>query len=79
MCWRSQHGAKAERKKVGKEIHYRIFEQDKAVSVQELAEKLTPIIKALDAEGKKTAVTTIPFEVRCIAARLQKLLDEWAQ
>jgi hypothetical protein len=56
MCRRSQHGAKAERKKVGKEIHYRIFEQDKAVSVQELAEKLTPIIKALDAEGKKTAI-----------------------
>ena len=33
MCWRPQHGAKAERKTVGSEIHYRIFKQDKSVSV----------------------------------------------
>ena len=53
MCWRPQHGAKAERKKVGNEIHYRIFNQDKTVSVDELTEKLTPIIDGLIAEGKK--------------------------
>jgi hypothetical protein len=32
MCWRPAHGAKAERKKVGTQIHYRIFKQDKKVS-----------------------------------------------
>jgi|SoiMethySBSTD1v2_1073268.scaffolds.fasta_scaffold4475390_2 hypothetical protein len=79
MCWRSSYGAKAEWKKVGKERHYRIFMQQKSVSVDELTEKLTPIIKGLDAEGRKTAVTTIPAEVRMLAAKLKKLLDEWAE
>src|SRR5262249_17277689 len=53
MCWRLQHGAKAERKKVGNEIHYRIFKQDKSVSVEELTTKLRPIVEGLKAEGRK--------------------------
>src|SRR5690349_24910271 len=51
MCWRPAHGAKAERKKVGNEIHYRIFKQDKSVSVGELTTKLRPIVEGLKAEG----------------------------
>jgi hypothetical protein len=54
MCWRPQHGAKAERKKVGDQIHYRIFKQDKKVSVEELTTKLRPIVEGLKVEGKKT-------------------------
>ena len=79
LCSRPAYGARAERKRVGTETHYRIFKQDKTVSVDELTQKLAPIIEALDAEGRKTAVTTIPAEVRCLAARLKKLLDDWAE
>ena len=49
MCWRPQHGAKAERKRVGKEIQYRIFKQDKTVNVEELITKLRPIVEGLKA------------------------------
>jgi transcriptional regulator with XRE-family HTH domain len=79
MCARPAYGAKAEFKKVGKEKHYRFFKQDKTVSLDELTEKLAPLIQRLEAEGKKSAVTTIPAEVRMIAALLQRLLDEWAE
>jgi len=73
------HNTKAEKKKVGKEFHYRIFKLERSISLDELIEKLTPIIKALDAEGRKTSVTTIPGEVRNQAIRLKKLLDEWTE
>jgi hypothetical protein len=79
MCWRPQHGAKAERKKVGKEIHYRIFKQDKTVSVEELTTKLRPIVEGLKAEGKKNMATMVPAEVAMLAARLERLLNEWAE
>jgi hypothetical protein len=42
MCWRPSYGAKAEWKRVGTERHYRIFNQDKTVSVPELTTKLRP-------------------------------------
>jgi hypothetical protein len=73
------HGAHAERKKVGTDWHYRIFKQDRLVAVDELVTKLTPIIEALEAEGKKSAVTTIPAEVRMLAVKLKRILNEWAE
>jgi trehalose-6-phosphatase len=79
MCWRAQHGAKAERKKVGNQIHYRIFKQDKSVSVEELTTKLRPIVEGLKAEGKKNMATMVPAEVAMLAARLERLLNEWAE
>jgi hypothetical protein len=80
LCWRRlQHGAKAERKKIGNEIHYRIFKQDKAVSVEELTTKLRPIVEGLKAEGKKNMATMVPAEVAMLAARLERLLNEWAE
>jgi hypothetical protein len=79
MCWRPAHGAKAQRKKVGNEIHYRIFKQDKAVSAQELTTKLRPIVEGLKAEGKKNMATMVPAEVAMLAARLERLLNEWAE
>jgi hypothetical protein len=79
MCWRPQHGAKAERKKVGDQIYYRIFKQDKKVSVEELIEKLAPIIKELKAEGKKNMATMSPATVAHLAGKLSNLLDEWAR
>jgi len=79
MCWRPAHGAKAERKKVGGQIHYRIFKQDKKVSVEELTAKLRPIVEGLKAEGKKNMATMVPAEVAMLAARLERLLNEWAE
>jgi hypothetical protein len=74
-----KHRAKVETKKVGKEIHYRIFEKDKTVSVQELTTKLSPIIDGLIAEGKKNMATMVPATVAMLAAKLKRLLDEWAE
>src|SRR5262245_17584012 len=79
MCWRPQHGAKAERKKVGDQIHYRIFKQDKKVSVEELTTKLRPIVEGLKLEGKKNMATMVPAEVTMLASRLERLLNEWAE
>ena len=79
MCWRPAHGAKAERKKVGNQIHYRIFKQEKTVSVEELTTKLRPIVEGLKAEGKKNMATMVPAEVAMLAARLERLLNEWAE
>jgi hypothetical protein len=79
MCWRPAHGAKAERKKVGNEIHYRIFKGQKAVSAEELTTKLRPIVEGLKAEGKKNMATMVPAEVAMLAARLERLLNEWAE
>jgi hypothetical protein len=74
-----KHHVRVEVKKVGKEIHYRIFKQDKTVSVDELTEKLTPIIDGLIAEGKKNMATMVPATVAMLAAKLKRLLDEWAE
>ena len=79
MCYRPAHGAKAERKKVGNEIHYRIFKGQKAVSAEELTTKLRPIVEGLKAEGKKNMATMVPAEVAMLAARLERLLNEWAE
>jgi hypothetical protein len=82
MCWRSRrysYGAMAEWKRVGTERHYRIFNQDKTVSVQELTTKLRPIVEGLKAEGKKNMATMVPAEVAMLAARLERLLNEWAE
>jgi hypothetical protein len=81
MCWpsRNAYGVRAERKTVGQEIHYRIFKQDKTVSVGELTTKLRPIVEGLKVEGKKNMATMVPAEVAMLAARLERLLNEWAE
>jgi transcriptional regulator with XRE-family HTH domain len=73
------YGLKAERKKVGKETHYRIFKQDKMVSLDEMTEKLTPIIKGLEVEGKKHVAQRVPAEIARLVFQLKRLLDEWAE
>jgi transcriptional regulator with XRE-family HTH domain len=73
------YGANAERKKVGKGFHYRIFKKNKPISSSELVEKLTPIIEKLLVEGKKNAVTASPASVLILAGNLQQLLDEWTE
>jgi predicted transcriptional regulator len=74
-----KHHVKVEVQKVGNETHYRIFKQDKTVSMEELITKLRPIVEGLKAEGKKNMATMVPAEVAMLAARLERLLNEWAE
>jgi hypothetical protein len=70
---------KCERKKVGTEYHFRLSPKDKQISVQELIEKLTPILKELEVQGRANAATMSPPTVRIMTAKIQKLLEEWAE
>ena len=70
---------KCDRKKVGKEYHFRLSPRDKQISVQELIEKLTPILKELEVQGRANAATMSPPTVRVMTAKIQKLLEEWAE
>jgi HSP90 family molecular chaperone len=78
--WRSgTYKTKCERKKVGTEYHFRLSPKDKQISVQELIEKLTPILKELEIQGRANAATMSPPTVRIMTAKIQKLLEEWAE
>ena len=70
---------KCERKKVGTEYHFRLSPKDKQISVPELIEKLTPILKELEVQGRANAATMSPPTVRIMTAKIQKLLEEWAE
>jgi hypothetical protein len=77
--WRwGTYKTKCERKKVGTEYHFRLSPADKQISVHELIEKLTPILKELDVQGRANAATMSPPTVRIMTAKIQKLLEEWA-
>jgi hypothetical protein len=68
-----------ERKKVGTEYHFRLSPEEKQISVHELIEKLTPILKELEVQGRANAATMSPPTVRIMTAKIQKLLKEWAE
>jgi hypothetical protein len=72
-------GCKVERKRVGANTEFRIFKKEKTVSLEELTTKLRPIVEGLKAEGKKNMATMVPAEVAMLAARLERLLNEWAE
>jgi len=72
-------GCKVERKRVGANAEFRIFRKEKTISLDELIEKLAPIIKELKAEGKKNMATMAPATVAHLAGKLSNLLDEWAR
>jgi hypothetical protein len=71
--------SKCDRKKVGNEYHFRLSPRDKQISVHELIEKLTPILKELEVQGRANAATMSPPTVRIMTAKIQKLLKEWAE
>jgi hypothetical protein len=78
--WRWEtYGTKCERKKVGTEYHFRLSPKDKQISVPELIEKLTPILKELEVQGRANAATMSPPTVRIMTAKIQKLLEGWAE
>jgi hypothetical protein len=72
-------GATTEIKTVGVVKHYRFFRHSKTISSAELVTKLRPIVEGLKAEGKKNMATMVPAEVAMLAARLERLLNEWAE
>ena len=73
------YNSKCDRKKVGKEYHFRLSPRDNQISVHELIEKLTPILKELEIQGRANAATMSPPTVRIMTAKIQKLLKEWAE
>ena len=73
------YNSKCDRKKVGSEHHFRLSPRDKQISVHELIEKLTPILKELEVQGRANAATMSPPTVRIMTAKIQKLLEEWAE
>ena len=78
--WRSgTYKTKCERKKVGTEYHFRLSPEEKQISVHELIERLTPILKELEVQGRANAATMSPPTVRIMTAKIQKLLEEWAE
>jgi hypothetical protein len=79
MSKNGYYGCKVERKRVGAKTEFRIFKKEKTVSLDELTEKLAPIIKELKAEGKKNMATMSPATVAHLAGKLSNLLDEWAR
>jgi hypothetical protein len=77
--WRwGTYKTKCERKKVGTQYHFRLSPADKQISAHELIEKLTPILKELEVQGRANAATMSPPTVRIMTAKIQKLLEEWA-
>jgi hypothetical protein len=79
LMWRwGTYKTKCERKKVGTKYHFRLSSADKQISVHELIEKLTPILKELEVQGRANAATMSPPTVRIMTAKIQKLLEEWA-
>jgi hypothetical protein len=69
-------GVTVERRKYGPSFQYRMFREDKMVSVNELAAKLAPIIEQLQEQGRKNAATVSTPTVASLAAQIKKLLDE---
>ena len=79
MVKNQTYGCKAEKKKVGQHLEYRIFRLDQTISSTELIEKLTPILKGLEAEGAKNMATMSPGTVAYLAGQLRRLLEEWTE
>jgi len=79
MLPRSTYHAKVEQKRVGLKQHYRIFRQDRTVSLQELIEKFGPIIEELKQQGNTNAATVSIGAVKHCAHRLEQIIDEWSE
>ena len=73
------YGCRAEQRNMPKGIHFRIYGKDKAVPVPVLLERLTPIVRGLEEQGRASAAAASPAAVLILAGKLRKLLDEWAQ
>jgi hypothetical protein len=73
------YNCRAEKKRVGTGFAYRLFKLDRAIPSSELLEKLSPIVKGLEEQGRQSAAAASPQVVLVLAHQLRKLLDEWTQ
>jgi hypothetical protein len=60
-------------------VQYRIFPKNIAISLNELMEKLAPIVKDLEIEGRKSVVAIAPAQVMYLTGKIRKLLEEWSE
>jgi hypothetical protein len=79
MRWRATYNTRCERKYIGGKPYYRMFSQEKLVSIGELTDKLGPLIAGLKVEGKKNMATISISKVAIIAVQLERQLKEWSK
>lgn len=68
-----------EKRQVAKDYQYRIFPREKTISSLELIEKLTPLIRALEAQQHTNMATVSIATFGSVASQLKALLKEWCQ
>jgi hypothetical protein len=73
------HGLKVEAKQVGTKRHWRLMPADKTVTVYELTEKLSPILKALEEQATDHMAHWSPSIVLKHLSLLKRYLKEWAE
>jgi hypothetical protein len=79
MRWRATYNTRCERKYIDGKPHYRMFRQERLVSIGELAEKRGPLIDGLKVEGRKDMATISISKVAMIAVQLYRKLKEWSK
>lgn len=79
MQWTESYGCRAEKRRTGNTVQWRLFKTDRAIPVMELLAKLDPIVKRLRTEARKSQAAASPATVGLIAHDVQKLLTEWAE
>jgi DNA-binding transcriptional regulator LsrR (DeoR family) len=79
MFGNQNYDCTVEKKQVGTHFEYRIFKMDKTIGVAELLEKLEPIVKGLEEQGRRHNATMSVVAVARLAMQLRSLLDEWAE
>jgi len=72
-------GLKVESKQVGTKRHWRLMPADKTVTVHELTEKLTPILKALKEQAEDHMARWSPPTVLRHLGLLERYLKEWSE
>jgi hypothetical protein len=70
---------KVEKRQVGKSFEYRTWKQERSVSTDEIADKLTPIIEVLRQQAKRAPGTVSNGAVEEQAGLLRKLIEAWRE
>jgi hypothetical protein len=79
MHAKGTYGCRLEKRKNGRSFDVRIFRKVREVPAGELKEKLGPLIKQIEAEGRKNAATLSVSTVALLGVQLRKLLEEWTE
>lgn len=75
----SQTAARAEKRKVGTHLEYRVFRKQQVVGQTEAETKLRPIIDQLQAQASQTAGTMSNAAISHAAHELRLWLDKWGK